>query len=598
MKTQTIKPVDLIVNTLTALLSDVGNLYQMNALDIRLDSEYVRKRIYSEGISFATKTLPAFGKHIDLSLSVGKFAPFTSFKKDRNGVLPLFLRGLTTKVFHRDGTLLDNPDCIAVRDIRQVCFMYYKLGGDYPQELTDECIKEFVRVDQSLAAFDNLEPSRYGYIYTARKVIKRLFESLELDIYPRPGPGQNSTKTPMEYRFEPQVLYKELHEVYPYYRYYYCNTDHLLDSVRKYKQLPRQTDGCSRLTTVPKDSRGPRIICMEPPEYMWFQQGLRQQLYDFCENHPIMRGHVNFTDQTINGRLALSSSVDGRFATLDMKEASDRISRDMVDELFDEVPKLRDRLLALSTNRIELPDGTILHKKKYAPMGSALCFPVMSIVHFVLACSIIMVEQGVSLREASRKVYVYGDDLIVASDVVPYILDGFPLYDLVFNVKKSFTQGYFRESCGVDAFKGINVTPTRVKTHVVSVRDPRTLVSALAHFHSFFNKGYWRLAKCWQDLINQEIALPCVSKSSRALGWIVPKSQLLLANAGKMQYCDKLQSPFLRGRVLKTKSHKSMIGGWEQMLRSQLSVKEGSSSVLTERDHVKLTWSRIPLSSL
>lgn len=599
MKTQTVKPDDLVVKSLTALISDVGNLYLVNAFDTQKDSAYVARRIEAEGISFVTKTLPSFGKHFDRCLRDEVFTPFPSFKKDRRGALPLFLRGLTCLVFATDGTLLDTPDANAIREIRQVCFMYYKFGGEYPKELVDECIKDFVETDETLTCCSDLRPEKYGYIYQAQKIIARLFKRFDpREINPRPGPGQCSTRTAMEDRFEPHVLYKKVHEAYPYYRYYFCNTDHLRDSVRNYKSLDRSSVYSSRLTVVPKDSRGPRIICMEPPEFMWFQQGLRRLLYDHIERHPLTRGHVNFRDQTVNGDLALKSSADGRFATLDMKEASDRISLDLVDELFHEVPELRDRLLALSTDYITLPDGTRFRKKKFAPMGSALCFPIMSIVHFALACSIIMIEQGVSMHDASRKIYVYGDDLLIAADAVPFILEGFPLYDLKFNVDKSFFRGQFRESCGVDAFNGVNVTPVRVKTHGLSTRAPGSIATAFAHFHAFFNRGYWKLARVLQESIGTMGDFPCVSKDSGIPGWIVPKSDLLLANKLRWKFDDNLQCVTLRARTISAKPDRWLIGGWEQLMRQQLVAVEGESSALVERHREKFSWRRIPLSSL
>jgi hypothetical protein len=135
------------------------------------------------------------------------------------------------------------------------------------------------------------------------------------------------------------------------------------------------------------------------------------------ENHVETRGHINFRDQSINGELALRSSKDKFYATIDMKAASDRVSRDLVSYLVQDNRELHDAIMALSVEVIELPDEIGFVEQfpcaKYAPMGSALCFPIMSLVHYSLCRAIIRQSQA-SLSD-SKDVYVYGDDIIVPS---------------------------------------------------------------------------------------------------------------------------------------------------------------------------------------
>lgn len=347
----TIKPDNLIVNSLTAFLEDAGNQNLIMHKDQKLDSKYLIHRFKNEGIGFVTKTLPSIGKHFDKCLQTEYFSPLQSLKRDRNGNLPLILNGLFRRVFAQDGSLLDNPCSYSIRAIRQVCYMFYKLEGDYPEDLVDDCIKNFVDVDESLTSCDMVGPKQWAILYAAAGIIKEVFQDMDpTDIIPRPGPGQTADKIPAGERYEPRVQYSRLHNAYPYYDYFYCNRNHLLSRIPSYRRLRKSDDSISRLAVVPKDSRGPRIICMEPSEFMWLQQGLARKMMSHLEHHPLTRGHVNFTDQTINGKLALEGSKTGRWATLDMKEASDRISKNLVELLFDEVPILRSKLLALTTD--------------------------------------------------------------------------------------------------------------------------------------------------------------------------------------------------------------------------------------------------------
>lgn len=612
----TLRPDDQIGKSLTAFFQDVGKQYLVRAHDLRLDSNLVTQRYLSEGTGFVTKTLPKFGKHFDACLKHGSFTPTSLFKRGK-GVLPSFMQGLTKKVFNTyDGTLLDSPDGNAIRLIRQVCFMFYKLIVDYPQELVNETIRSFSDVDRSLFHNDVITVDNAGTINLAQDLITNLFKDFDHgDIFPRPGPGQTADRICRTKRYEPHVLFKQVHEVYPYYKYFYCGADHLLDSVHRYRMLPREAHGVSRLALVPKDSRGPRIICMEPHEYMWLQQGLGRALMDHMEKHPLTAGHVNFKDQTVNGRLALDSSVTRLYATLDMKEASDRISSSLVDILFDGVPSLKRALLALSTPDIMLPSGELLHKKKFAPMGSALCFPIMSIIHYALGVATLQCDNpGVPRSTLRKSLYVYGDDIIVKTVFAQSLLDNFQHYGLVFNRDKCCVEGFFRESCGVDAFMGTDVTPTRIKYDPREKKCDADVANLVAMANQFFSKGLWSLYKVWRDWIEKRFGtFPCVSPSSAAIGWIVGETmaqdlsvllpqlptalpKVLVANQRQWRWDKSTHQPVMKARVIVARPFASAIGGWEQVMRSQLHSLYDSTP-FSKRSNVRLRWKRITLSA-
>lgn len=596
---QTLRPDDLIQQSLTALFNDAGNHFHLNARSISKDKKLITNRLESEGIGFVTKTLPKFGKHFDSALQTGKFTPTSFFRRMNKGTLPCFMQGLVQLVFDSDGYLLHNPDSTAIRYIRQVCYMFYKLEGDYGKDLEDACIDDFVNVDKNLCECDTVTPKTAGCLDLASNFITRLFTGFDHgDILPRPGPGQTADKIPHWDRYKPHVKYTTLHEKYPYYKYFYNNPKHLLDSVRDYMSLPTETTGCSRLALVPKDSRGPRIICMEPHEYMWLQQGLGRSMMDWIERHPLTRGQVNFTDQTVNGGLALSSSKSGRYATLDMKEASDRISMNLIDILFDGVPLLKEALFALSTKHILLPDGSKLEKRKFAPMGSALCFPVMSIVHYALGVAAMQLQHRGRPHEFRRNLWVYGDDIIVNQKYAQALLDQFPIYGLKFNVDKSCTEGKFRESCGVDAYDGINVTPQRVKTCTIQRGNPKSITRVLAICNNLFKRGYLQTAQIWKNHIEAYMgSFPYVSEDSGVLGWIVPKSEVKLRNIRNLKFDKSLQDWKLKARVIVARPFCSMNGMWEQLMKAQLhSLKDSTPVVVRGREKISRQW--ITLSSL
>lgn len=601
MKSQTLKPDDLIINSLTAFFRDVGNLNLDSRRNSNLDLQTILHRFKEEGLGFVTKTLPKFGKHFDKCLQNEKFSTFSAFKRNKKGVLPSFLKGLLEKVFVRETGVIDSsPNVEAIKAIRQISYMFYKLEGDYPEKLVDEVLENFKTVDDSLSHCDEILPEKAGIINIANDFLRSVFNNFDhLDIIPRPGPGQTADRVPHWERYEPHTHYNSVHQVYPYYKYFYCSPDHLQDRVAEYKSMPRHEYGVSVVTTVPKDSRGPRIICMVPHEYMWLQQGLGRAMMSHLEKHYLTRGHVNFTDQNVNGNLALTSSKLLNYVTLDMKEASDRISTSLVDALFDGIP-LKNALLALSTPKYILPSGEVIHAKKFAPMGSALCFPVMSIVHYALSIAA-LVQQGWSLHRARKSVYVYGDDLVVAADSYMPLLEEFPIYGLQFNIDKCCCTGKFRESCGTDAYDGVNVTPTRIKKSSYAKKSGADFKSLVDIANNLMEKGYSYTALWFRNFARSIYGnIPYVSNCSGMVGFITNKEKILdlnkLNRSAKIRYNSDLQCEEICGRVVKTVPYASHYGHWEQLVRGLNHTIENSSD-FSARDHVKMKWSWVPMSS-
>jgi hypothetical protein len=50
----------------------------------------------------------------------------SSFKKKTRSNLPCFMHGFFSKVFRQDGVLLDEPDSCAIKDLRQMGYLFYK----------------------------------------------------------------------------------------------------------------------------------------------------------------------------------------------------------------------------------------------------------------------------------------------------------------------------------------------------------------------------------------------------------------------------------------------------------------------------------------
>jgi hypothetical protein len=597
--------------------------------DAERDREVCLSRYRCEGLSFLTKTLPALMKHLYGALESGTFVPIASFKIAKGRTTPCFLGSLFKEIFDEKGSLLDTAHAQSVELICQVCAFMYKFDADYPADLVAKVVKSFVDVDASLTHCETVSNEQRILLTVASSWLFRIFSDFDpADIRPRPGPGASASGTHKSRRYEPLTHYSRIHEQYPYYGYFYMGSDHLVDRKSAYMSMPRKEHGMSVLRTVPKDSRGPRIICMEEQEYMFLQQGLGDAMREHVMRHPLTRGHVNFDDQSINRRLAQESSVSREFATLDMKEASDRISRQLVHILFAKLPKLRSCLLALSTPCIKLPNGEVLDAKKFAPMGSSLCFPIMSVVHYALGVAAMHVATGRSTKALAKDLYVYGDDIIVRSEHVDSLFEAFPKFGLIFNQGKSFRRGHFRESCGMDAFRGRDVTPQRLKRRFFDGRDPRDILAVTAMHAALYNRGFVRTAAMLRTITDSRFGrFPFVGKGSCYIGWQTQLpisddvisviwdekvmgirgflSRVLITDEDRAQY--ELLGPVwdsdthcwtISARVMKTEPDASMSGGWEQMMRSNLEAQIGSARLDGRWKRQAICFQRNPYQAL
>jgi len=205
---------------------------------------------------------------------------------------------------------------------------------------------------------------------------------------------------------------------------------------------------------------------VHPAEAIWIQQGVRKELercisLDRDQIGFSPRGKIHFNDQTINARIALISSRSRQYATIDMKEASDRIPDVLVQILFGRKYKYFGCCRAQKYQRFDrfnkLIEEDDIHC--YAPMGNATTFPVQSLVFWAICCASLQYH-GYHQPSAA---FVFGDDIIVPSSMAPQVIADLESFGLKVNTTKSYYRSFFRESCGTDAYKGIDVTPLRWK---------------------------------------------------------------------------------------------------------------------------------------
>lgn len=354
-------------------------------------------------------------------------------------------------------------------------------------------------------------PVPYAHIRAARDLLTKVFGRFDpTDIHPRHGPGAVSTKEQLWGKYQWTVIPDRLAQHFPIDKFFYASLGHVCDALQEIQSLGGE-ELSARVILVPKDSRGPRLISCEPLANMWIQQGLFRAMVRSLESHPLTRWNIHFTDQQPNQLGALLGSLNGKYATLDLAEASDRVSVGLVKLLFPE--PLLGALLASRSLTTVLPSGQVQALNKFAPMGSAVCFPVLA------ACVWAILAAGAPDTDTRESILVYGDDVVVPTAHAANAIAQLESFGLKVNRDKSCTSGLFRESCGMDAFSGIPVTPVRFRTVWQSSRSPDVYSSWISYANSLYDRRYFRtydliageLLRIYGRIPESSMGLPCPS---------------------------------------------------------------------------------------
>jgi hypothetical protein len=566
----------------TAVLKDAVAKVPAEVSVLR-DLQTIRSRIKHEGISFLTITLPAFSKDFEKSLSAGFVTPtdFAGFRK--SGAIPAFMRGMLGLLFDQEtGRLLDNgPDSpTVVEAVRQVCRLFAKLEIPCTPERERAALENFVQVEQE---FNVLLPSAEQEEF--RLVSDVLWRGLVSDsftdqILPRHGPGATAESIRGNAKYAWQFWYERLEQSFPFLGFAYSVSSVDDMAFEKVTFVPEDSELPVKVTLVPKTLKSPRVIAIEPVCMQYAQQSLQSYLYDRIGDWWLSAGHVNFTDQSINQRLALDSSADGRLATIDLSDASDRVPRDLALMMFDSVPAFRDAIDSCRSTHAALPDGRSVRLRKFASMGSALCFPVEA-MYFYTICVMARLRlhslpiTPENVHHVSRDVYVYGDDIIVPADEAVFVIGYLQKYNCRVNARKSFWTGKFRESCGVDAYAGKEVTPTYLRrVYPDHKQQASSIISWVATANLFYLKGYWRAAALMFSTCERLIGdLPYVSPDSEVLGRVS-----FMGYRTVERWSDRYHRWEHRGHKPSTVYRCDSVDGYPALMKCLLSLERRKSS--------------------
>lgn len=520
------------------------------------DMSVIRRMVETRGLPVLLEDLPALGKAFDKGLSSGWFTepPGLGTLKNKN----LRFSCLILECFDTTGKLRGIADPNTVLYVRQLCYMYKKLNVACPPENVRKTVEEFVSLDQTLrppsglwsdpssfrsgdlrnASFQDVIDPFAGEDFYQHRDLMILFQRVcdmvisTMDqitwdsLIPRHGPGAVADLKKDKSKFDFPNWPEKLQAGFPIEIFGSAWGD-LREAHRDSTIGIGEVPG--RLLAVPKTYSKPRLITAEPTANQFCQQALLKYLRGSLPR--VLRRSINFLNQEPSKKAALEASSGNGCATVDLSSASDLLSCWTVERAFRTNPELLFMLACVRTRYIVDATGSECFKylllRKFAGQGSAVTFPTQSIIYALIAITgVIAAKRGVrkaahgrlTLREISRaagKVRVFGDDIVIP--------EGFSLWylgiimqnlQLKVNLVKTHHQGPFRESCGMDAYDGFEVTPVYLSD--LSPSETADSIQSWVDVSNRFNRaGYWHLAQ-WMTTCLPENLRSVLVVSARA----------------------------------------------------------------------------------
>lgn len=451
--------------------------------------------------------------------------------------------------------------------------MFKKIKVDCTPARVYKSLKDFVDLEHVLSDVV-LDPL---YAETFDKVSELLWGNMFVDfnpqtLIPKHGPGSTEERIFGNQKYVHRTWHERLQPFFPYDSFGCFNIEHFEDRIDSVSFLAENEERPVRVIPVPKTLKGPRIIAIEPVCMQYTQQAVSRYLIPKIEKHYITEGHINFTDQNVNKCLAMSSSKDKGLASIDLSAASDRVPLLLVQRMLRYNPLLLDCILACRSRRANVL-GEDLFLNKFASMGSALCFPIEAMYFFtVILCSRLREHKlPVTLRNIrimSRNVYVYGDDIFVPVDEVDSVIEALTRFYCKVNSHKSFWKSNFRESCGMDAYNGYDVTPTYIRSMPPDNRDSANeIISWISTSNLLYRRGFWYAAAYLKDLVEIIIGdLPIIKETSSSLGFITYTNHYSVHRISKT-----LHRPEVLGHVIVPVYRVDEIRGYDAMMKWYLS---------------------------
>jgi len=537
--------VDALLLVTSGIITDIKMAYP--ALDgLDLDLENLTRLSQTRGIGLFTLDLPNLDACLLAGLEEGRLRLSGSLTRrvSKKVRVPRFFSGLWLRVFDCNACLRLEPDVTAIFFLRQLCCLGKKIAIECSLDRTIATVREYHDIERRLrepserwelddvnfedgadrrhigdACFQShsflplfkgssSQEEEFRKEWDFRSFLNKVqqvadlisysiteldplefsgeLESQGLGIGLKHGPGAVAERLKQHEKSCFPNWPLKLQRVFPF--------ELMGKTIGSDSSRPHNHEVSSRLIAVPKTAKAPRLIAAEPTSHQWCQQLVWRFLKQEVRRNEFLGPFINFSKQQLSGELVLKSSRDGSLATVDLSSASDRLTCWTVERIFRKNPSLLSTLHAVRTRYIrdDISDvQSFLKAKKFASQGAATTFPVQSIVFCILAlaCSIQGPVTSGSIKKLRGQVRVFGDDIIIPAHGYARLVSLMEYLQLKVNVSKSYAHGRFRESCGVDAYLGYDVTPVKPSTLVAD--DPASCQAVIDTSNNLYLKGLW-----------------------------------------------------------------------------------------------------------
>lgn len=471
----------------------------------------------------------------------------------------------------------------SVHAILQLSGLYSKEKQLASEARCREALNSYVETDRELES--HLQGENFPsllHVSNVKKVVTLAFagalshvdrEVYEGELLPKHGPGATADKLVGNEKWLLTEWTERLETVFPARENLYSNDLIYRDSEESIVFRAPGEERPVKVILVPKTQATPRVIAIEPTCMQFVQQAFMRSLVPQLENRKSSSSFVGFTDQEPNQRFAAYGSAGGGLATLDLSEASDRVANWLVEELFADFPHFLEGIQACRSTHASLPDGRIIPLTKFASMGSALTFPIEAMVFASIViesvCRVLSLPLSAkSLRSLRGRVRVYGDDIIVPVECAEQVADDLETFGFKVNRRKSFWTGEFRESCGVEYWRGRDVTHVKVRAPLpANLRSAKEVISTSSTRNQMFASGF----VCAVELLDEVLLkvtrgkYPVVEATSPLLG------RLSLDRPHADEWDPDLHVPVVSGYVPVAKSPVNPLDGPRALLKFFLS---------------------------
>lgn len=253
----------------------------------------------------------------------------------------------------------------------------------------------------------------------------------------------------------------------------------------------------NKIKSVPKNFKAKRNIAMES-QYTTKQS---TAIADFLISK--LPDYVTGEEQERSQEACVLGSIDNKYSTIDLSSASDSVCCSLCRKIF---PTWLYRCL-LEVTSVAPKEATwqwddptsmftencvkvfwdsdlgdyVPHNHSYgmiSTMGNRVTFPLEEhVFSAVMEAACVICHKPVK----DGCIALCGDDIIVSTDIAATVIDILEVTGFVVNREKSYYHNeFFRESCGVEALRGIDISSQYWPRKVVTADDYPTLI-ALQH---------------------------------------------------------------------------------------------------------------------